>query len=360
MIPQCKQNKIGGVSGDTFPIGAVIEWDFEELPNNWLWTDHDYLIEDYPELYALCGTRFNKEDTPEGYFRTPPRAGLVAVGKDENDSDFNELGKVLGSKDIQEHAHSGKTNTGEAPFMRIIGAAGTGYAANHIPGYSSGEYTDVGNSTDYPGANHIHHFTTDKTGTGNSGNIQPSVVTNYIIKAHQSAGVVAEVIQEDSEETEKDVYSAKAIKKIIEDMIMEDNKKKYYVGKIIMDTANVNPATYLGFGTWQYWGSGRVPVGVDENDPDFDTVEKTSGNKYITLSAAIGACNNDSGTLGYKAEGLTDYQVGNPPSYIVTGNGLSSVGHWNHSTPVTDKNSTKRETCTVQPSITCYMWKRVA
>ena len=48
----------------------------------------------------------------------------------------------------------------------------------------------------------------------------------------------------------------KEIKEIIKEAILEDNKKKYYVGKIIIETANVNPATYLGFGTWQYWGGG--------------------------------------------------------------------------------------------------------
>lgn len=42
----------------------------------------------------------------------------------------------------------------------------------------------------------------------------------------------------------------KQIKKIVEKIILEDNKKKYYVGKIILDTANINPVTYLGFGTY--------------------------------------------------------------------------------------------------------------
>ena len=76
------------------------------------------------------------------------------------------------------------------------------------------------------------------------------------------------------------------IENAIAQAILEDNKKKYYVGKIIMDTANVNPATYLGFGTWQYWGQGRVPVGVDTTDSDFNTVEKTGGEKEHTMTLA--------------------------------------------------------------------------
>ena len=73
--------------------------------------------------------------------------------------------------------------------------------------------------------------------------------------------------------------------------IMEDVKRKTLeaenpVGHIRMETTNVNPATYLGFGTWTLWGSGRVPVGVNSADTDFATVEKTGGSKTVTLTTA--------------------------------------------------------------------------
>lgn len=74
------------------------------------------------------------------------------------------------------------------------------------------------------------------------------------------------------------------IKKDISSKLLEDNKKKYYVGKLIFDTENVNPSTYLGFGTWQLWGQGRVPVGINPNDSDFNTVEKTGGEKTHKLT----------------------------------------------------------------------------
>lgn len=76
------------------------------------------------------------------------------------------------------------------------------------------------------------------------------------------------------------------IKKDISNKLLEDNKKKYYVGKLIFDTKNVNPATYLGFGTWQLWGSGRVPVGIDTSQTEFNTVEKTGGEKTHKLTLA--------------------------------------------------------------------------
>ena len=45
----------------------------------------------------------------------------------------------------------------------------------------------------------------------------------------------------------------------------------YPVGSIYLSVNSVNPSTLFG-GTWEAWGSGKVPVGVDTSDTDFDTV----------------------------------------------------------------------------------------
>lgn len=57
----------------------------------------------------------------------------------------------------------------------------------------------------------------------------------------------------------------------------------YPKDSIYMSTSNVNPGTLFG-GTWIPWGSGKVPVGVNTGDSYFNTVEKTGGNKTITLT----------------------------------------------------------------------------
>lgn len=57
----------------------------------------------------------------------------------------------------------------------------------------------------------------------------------------------------------------------------------YPVGHILMSANSSNPSTYMG-GTWEAWGSGRVPVGVDSNDTTFNTVEKTGGEKNHVLT----------------------------------------------------------------------------
>jgi hypothetical protein len=119
----------------------------------------------------------------------------------------------------------------------------------------------------------------------------------------------------------------------------------YPVGSIYMNaTSSTNPATLIGFGTWIAFGAGRVPVGIDSSDTDFDTAEETGGAKTHTLTVDeipahthsvpnSGSQNNsfDSGTT-----------VGND----VTGTSGSTGGGSAHNN--------------LQPYIVVYMWKRTA
>lgn len=59
----------------------------------------------------------------------------------------------------------------------------------------------------------------------------------------------------------------------------------YPVGSIYLSVNSVNPSTLFG-GTWEAWGSGKVPVGVDTSDTDFDTVEETGGAKTESYTPA--------------------------------------------------------------------------
>ena len=60
--------------------------------------------------------------------------------------------------------------------------------------------------------------------------------------------------------------------------IAELLNKVYPVGAIYMSVSSTNPGTLFG-GTWTAWGSGKVPVGINASDSDFDTVEETGGAK---------------------------------------------------------------------------------
>ena len=56
------------------------------------------------------------------------------------------------------------------------------------------------------------------------------------------------------------------------------------IGSIYIAVVSTNPATLLGFGTWIAFAEGRVLVGLQGADPDFNTVEETGGAKSITLT----------------------------------------------------------------------------
>lgn len=134
----------------------------------------------------------------------------------------------------------------------------------------------------------------------------------------------------------------------ITEQILEDNKKKYYVGKIIIDTKNVNPATYLGFGTWQLWGAGRVPVGVNSADEDFDSVEKTGGEKehILTVDEIPKHTHQFHSKLAY---------IGNGPD----GTGLKQGEDIRPNNTIGSTGGEQAHN-NLQPYITCYMWKRVS
>lgn len=61
------------------------------------------------------------------------------------------------------------------------------------------------------------------------------------------------------------------------------------VGSVFIAVVSTNPATLLGYGTWNAFGAGRVLVGVDTGDPDFDTVEETGGAKTVAGAGTVSA-----------------------------------------------------------------------
>ena len=99
----------------------------------------------------------------------------------------------------------------------------------------------------------------------------------------------------------------------------------YPVGSVYVNaTSSTNPATLLGFGTWVAFGAGRVMVGLDSADADFNTAEETGGAKTVTSTGSI------SGTVGGTA--LTEAQM---PKHYHQMRGPNSV-----TAPQNDQGST--------------------
>jgi len=162
------------------------------------------------------------------------------------------------------------------------------------------------------------------------------------------------------------------IQSSVENLLLERDKQKYHIGKLVLETSNTNPATYLNFGTWVLWGSGRVPVGVDLNDEDFNEVEKTGGEKMHTHKYGLQygeyysdlsiKSNPNSGLLNYTSD--KDYSLANNSNNlgnynvpINSGNqeGAKSQSMGHYRIIANTSHAESRE-----PYITCYIWKRVA
>lgn len=141
----------------------------------------------------------------------------------------------------------------------------------------------------------------------------------------------------------------------------------YPVGSIYVNASDgTNPSTLLGFGTWVAWGSGRVPVGVDSGQTEFDTVEKTGGAKTHTLTQAQ----------------IPNYSIGFLPTAVPgyhsqwDNGGVKAGGQWKKMDNVTQVGAANNQSNqygwdlstngggqahnNIQPYITCYMWKRTA
>lgn len=61
------------------------------------------------------------------------------------------------------------------------------------------------------------------------------------------------------------------------------------VGSVFIAVVTTNPSELLGYGTWVAFGAGRVLIGIDPGDPDFDALEETGGAKTKAISAHAGA-----------------------------------------------------------------------
>lgn len=134
----------------------------------------------------------------------------------------------------------------------------------------------------------------------------------------------------------------------ITQLITQFLSKIYPIGSIYMSVTNTSPASFLG-GTWAVWGAGRVPVGVDSSQTEFNAVQKTGGAKTHTLTVAQlpSHTHNMNGAATAIANSNNDLVMGagNPP----TGN----VGK----TTATGSGEAHNN---LQPYITCYMWRRTA
>lgn len=174
----------------------------------------------------------------------------------------------------------------------------------------------------------------------------------------------------------------------------------YPVGSVYINASDAtNPGTLLGFGTWEAFGAGRVMVGLDSEDGDFDTAEETGGAKTVAAEGTVSQPtftgdaisdvinhthpvvvddpqhahvenSNNSTTGGLRGWGAADTSTNTstatgystaPAATGITATTSNPAGGVASITPtgtVSQPTFTGSATSVVQPYITVYCWKR--
>lgn len=136
----------------------------------------------------------------------------------------------------------------------------------------------------------------------------------------------------------------------IEGLRMLIGNLMYPIGSIYMSISSTNPSSLFG-GTWIAWGAGRVPVGINTSDSNFNSVEKTGGAATHKLTINEMPSHNHA------------QQVWNRLAY---GSGSTrSAAYWEEANnlvnlPAMSYAGGNAAHNNLQPYITCYMWKRTA
>lgn len=128
----------------------------------------------------------------------------------------------------------------------------------------------------------------------------------------------------------------------------------YPVGSIYMSVNPTNPSKFFPRTSWVEWGKGRVPVGVDTSQTEFNKAEKTGGSKAVTLTVDQIPSHT--------------HKVPKPEWYGVKTDADTGFGMLKTKNPIKDGSDGfvsasaggGKAHSNLQPYITCYMWVRTA
>lgn len=186
--------------------------------------------------------------------------------------------------------------------------------------------------------------------------LQPSFVEWHIkiagVNQNDLTGIKEDISQLQTETTQlnDDVTRLMGAFTSVTDLTKQLFLLMHRVGDIIFSTSDENPSTIYG-GTWVAWGKGQVPVGVDTSDSDFNTVEKTGGEKEHTLTVVEMPSHTHAQYV------TSDNQAGGGIRVDYTKDGTSLPYLQGIDTGSSGENQPHNN---LQPYITCYMWKRTA
>lgn len=230
------------------------------------------------------------------------------------------------------------TSTGTASFTTIDvnGGAidGSPIGANSA---STGAFTTLSTT----GLATLNSATISGTSTLTTVDINGGAIDGTAIGANSASTVAATTVTATTVTASGNVNTTGGELQIDGTNVLE---KVYPVGSIYINaTSSTNPATLLGFGTWVAFGAGKVIVGLDSSDTDFDTAEETGGAKTHTLTTSEIPSHTHSLSTSDNPGGSGAIEVaGGAPTSTQTTQATGGGGAHNN----------------LQPYIVAYMWKR--
>ena len=271
-------------SGDTLPIGAIVQFSGSIAPTNWLFCNGQAVSRtEYSELFAIIGTHYGEGDGSTT-FNLPDFIGRVPVGLDAEDPDFDALGDFGGEKthtltisEIPSHSHTLNFRTsGSQPLE-----------GNHGAYLLAGTNDTAIAST---GGDQPHNI------------MQPYLVTNFIIKVKQSVGIVGTVTNDIDDPNVNAVPNARTIKASVDEKIATIGKLlwtgNFTTGSITVPDISkytliaINVAGVLCLGNQQYGGCSFTK---------YTTLETTSYGYRYTYDST-----NETLTVDNEQTGATD------------------------------------------------------
>jgi hypothetical protein len=127
----------------------------------------------------------------------------------------------------------------------------------------------------------------------------------------------------------------------------------YPVGIVLTFGVSTNPNTLFGFGTWTAI-AGKVIVGINSGDTEFDTLDETGGAKTVTLTSAQSGLVAHSHTApGYAGVGAVTTHFSNNTTDVTPSSTIDSTN------ACSAANAAESHT-NLQPYIVKYVWQRTA
>lgn len=248
----------GGMpTGDTFPIGAITSYAGSTAPTNWLICDGRAISRvTYSDLFNAIGTTYGAGDGSTT-FNLPNLKGRVITGLDSSQTEFDTLGETGGEK---KHL---LTDNEIPPLTTYAPSQTTGGNMAYLNDWSGYTGTGLGN---------IPITKTKTTNASEHNNLQPYITLNYIIKAFQSAGTVANV-STTTTTSDTDTYSCNYINSMDKYSTNEIKTNKIWIdGKPIYRKV-------LNIGTVDFYSStdNHFTHGID----DLDTMLNVTYSMYF-------------------------------------------------------------------------------